>query len=217
MTASPDRLRRARELAGLSLSQAAKLLGWAQSPLYALETGAGGPPTDADLSRLAELYHVPIAYLLGDEVRIPDDLHRQLDAANVSPGDRATVLEFAGILSLYPPQPSASARLAAVAAKHAAAQPPDQSADQPIADKVRYVKSQGQTRNHHCHWPGCSAQVPPAKWGCLAHWRRLPKRLRDRIWAAYSPGQERTLSPSREYLQVADEVQQWIREHGGAP
>jgi transcriptional regulator with XRE-family HTH domain len=181
-----------------------------------METGTGVPPTAAELRRLAELYRVPLTYLLGAEVRIPDALHRQLDATNVSPDDRATVLEFAGILSPYPSQPSASERLAAVAAKHGAppAAPP---ADQPIADKVRYVKSQGQTRNHHCHWPGCTAQVPPAKWGCLAHWKRLPKRLRDRIWTAYSPGQERTLSPSREYLQVADEVQQWIREHGGAP
>lgn len=76
--------------------------------------------------------------------------------------------------------------------------------------KVAYVRSQGQTRNHHCHWPGCDKQCPPARWGCYYHWMRLPKRLRDRIWATYRPGQERNLSPSSEYLEVAREVQNWI-------
>ena len=90
-----------------------------------------------------------------------------------------------------------------------------QSPEQPIADKVAYVLTQRQTRKHHCHWPGCSVQVPPAKWGCLMHWRQLPKVLRDKIWAAYAPGQEVDLSPSDEYLEVAEEVQRWIREHGG--
>lgn len=82
-----------------------------------------------------------------------------------------------------------------------------------IADKVDHVKRAGQTRAHHCHWPGCGEQVPPAKWGCRKHWFTLPKALRDRIWLAYRPGQENTLTPSRAYLQAADDVQQWIREH----
>lgn len=81
-----------------------------------------------------------------------------------------------------------------------------------IRDKVNYVKSQGQTRNHHCHWPGCTHQVPPAMWGCLAHWRKLPKRFRDRIWETYRPGQEKTLTPSREYLDVALEIREWINQ-----
>lgn len=80
-------------------------------------------------------------------------------------------------------------------------------------DKVAYVKSQGQTRSHECHWPGCGRQVPPAVWGCKPHWYALPKPLRDRIWQAYRPGQEKTLTPSREYLAAAEAVQQWIREH----
>lgn len=81
------------------------------------------------------------------------------------------------------------------------------------AEKAAYVKSQGQTRPHHCHWPGCKQQVPPAMWGCRAHWYRLPKALRDRIWAAYRPGQEKDMKPSREYLEVAREVQEWIKAH----
>jgi hypothetical protein len=76
--------------------------------------------------------------------------------------------------------------------------------------KADYVRAQGQTRNHHCHWTGCKAEVPPAMWGCKRHWFKLPKALRDRIWAAYRPGQEIDQRPSRDYLEVAREVQAWI-------
>lgn len=82
--------------------------------------------------------------------------------------------------------------------------------DTPIGDKVAYVKRQGQTRDHACHWPGCDRQVPPAMWGCTAHWRRLPKPLRDEIWRTFRPGQEATLTPSAEYLAAARKVQVWI-------
>lgn len=85
-----------------------------------------------------------------------------------------------------------------------------------MTDKAAYVRSQGQTRRHTCHWPGCDTQVPPAMWGCKPHWFRLPKPLRDRIWDAYVPGQEKRMDPSDEYLAVAHEVQAWIAEHGGA-
>lgn len=81
------------------------------------------------------------------------------------------------------------------------------------AAKVAYVKSQGQTRDHHCHWPGCDKPVPPAMWGCKKHWMMLPKYLRDAIWVAFNPGQEVNFTPSNEYLQVAAEVRQWIKEH----
>lgn len=80
-----------------------------------------------------------------------------------------------------------------------------------IADKVVYVKGQGQTRDHHCHWPGCPDQVPPAKWGCTRHWFKLPKPLRDRIWRTFDPGQEVAGTPSRDYLAAARDVQDWIK------
>lgn len=86
----------------------------------------------------------------------------------------------------------------------------------PVAAKVGYVRSQGQTRQHHCHWPGCPKQVPPAKWGCAAHWYRLPAQLRVRVWNAYRPGQERDGRPSADYLAVARAVEEWIRDHGEA-
>jgi hypothetical protein len=77
--------------------------------------------------------------------------------------------------------------------------------------KVDYVLAQGQTRNHTCHWPGCGKQVPPAMWGCKAHWFKLPKHLRDKIWATYRPGQEVNMTPSKAYLEAARQVDQWIQ------
>lgn len=50
-------------------------------------------------------------------------------------------------------------------------------------------------------------------WGCPRHWYMLPKALRDKVWAAYVPGQEITKQPSEEYIAVAGEVQQWIRDN----
>jgi hypothetical protein len=82
--------------------------------------------------------------------------------------------------------------------------------------KVEYVRRQAvqvQTRDHTCHWPGCTVQVPPAMWGCRTHWYKLPARLRNKIWAAFEPGQEIRMNPSRAYLAVADEVQKWIEEN----
>lgn len=82
------------------------------------------------------------------------------------------------------------------------------------SSKRAYVKSQGQTRGHTCHWPGCDKQVPPALWGCKTHWFSLPKGLRDRIWATYAPGQEKTMSPSSEYVDAAHAVEEWIEKVG---
>lgn len=79
--------------------------------------------------------------------------------------------------------------------------------------KANYVKSQGQTRAHTCHWPGCERQVPPAMWGCKPHWFALPRHLRDAIWAWYVPGQEVRMDPSDEYLSAALAVDTWIRGH----
>ncbi|MBL8644016.1 MAG: hypothetical protein JNK21_08775 [Rhodospirillaceae bacterium] len=81
------------------------------------------------------------------------------------------------------------------------------------AEKVAYVKSAKQTRGHTCHWPGCERQVPPAMWGCKQHWFALPKALRDEVWRTYRPGQEVTMTPSAEYLDVANRVQKWIAEN----
>ena len=76
--------------------------------------------------------------------------------------------------------------------------------------KADYVRSQGQTRAHHCHWPACNRQVPPAVWGCKPHWYALPKEIRTAIWRTFRPGQEVTQTPSREYIAAARAAQDWI-------
>lgn len=78
--------------------------------------------------------------------------------------------------------------------------------------KSDYVKKQTQSRKHHCHWPGCQRQVPPAMWGCKEHWFKLPTTLRNLIWRTYRPGQEIDMQPSGAYLDAANKVQDWIRE-----
>lgn len=80
--------------------------------------------------------------------------------------------------------------------------------------KANYVRSQKQFRPHHCHWPGCTVQVPPAMWGCKYHWYKLPLALRTKLWQVYKPGQEVTLTPSVDYLLVAEEIQLWIARYG---
>lgn len=81
------------------------------------------------------------------------------------------------------------------------------------ADYVRSALRGGSHRHHECHWPGCDRQVPPAAWGCQTHWYKLPKALRTRIWKAFRPGQEKTKTPSAEYIAVAREAQDWIAAH----
>lgn len=68
---------------------------------------------------------------------------------------------------------------------------------------------------HTCHWPGCGTKVPPAMWGCKSHWFRLPKDLRNRIWATYRTGQEISKTPSREYVEAALAVRDWIEANHG--
>ena len=63
---------------------------------------------------------------------------------------------------------------------------------------------------HRCHWPTCNKPVPPKLWGCKDHWFKLPKRLRDRVWETYRPGQEIDKQPSDEYMEVYYEIQAWI-------
>jgi hypothetical protein len=82
-------------------------------------------------------------------------------------------------------------------------------------NKYDYVRSATQTRTHHCHWPGCTEQVPPAKWGCREHWYRLPIGIRNKIWGAFRPGQEIDGNPSLAYIRAAREAQDWIMRKGG--
>jgi TRAP-type C4-dicarboxylate transport system substrate-binding protein len=51
---------------------------------------------------------------------------------------------------------------------------------------------------------------------CKDHWRRLPKRYRDAVWAAYVEGQEVRKDPTPEYLDAARQAIDWIEQHGGS-
>ncbi|MDH7973720.1 hypothetical protein QH494_16125 [Sphingomonas sp. AR_OL41] len=89
-----------------------------------------------------------------------------------------------------------------------------------IAAKVDYVLGEARatdTGGHHCHWPGCDAQVPPAMWGCKRHWYMLPAELRRKIWRTFKPGQEKSKTPSPAYIEAAREVRAWIDAQTAAP
>lgn len=75
--------------------------------------------------------------------------------------------------------------------------------------KSRNVRAQFKPP-HHCHWPGCNRQVPPALWGCRVHWFRLPVDLRHRIWSSFRPGQEIDGTPSAAYIDAANDARAWI-------
>lgn len=84
-----------------------------------------------------------------------------------------------------------------------------------IGEKAAHVRRAHHVPGHLCHWPGCQVEVPPARWGCLPHWRMLPRDLQRRIWATYRIGQEDDKRPSAAYLAVAREVQDWIAKQEG--
>jgi hypothetical protein len=50
-------------------------------------------------------------------------------------------------------------------------------------------------------------------WGCKAHWFKLPKRLRDKVWATYRSGQEIHKNPSKAYMIVIGQVDEWIKAY----
>lgn len=192
------------------MGQAARLLGMPVIELSLMELNAVHHDDDR-LIALAKLYQTTTSWLLGDDPKISTDNMAVLRRVEHT-SDRAKLEEFMGMLST-PERDGRPSQLPARTISEIAAEREPDAATVPVERKRKYVRSQGQTRKHHCHWPNCTAQVPPAMWGCKAHWFRLPKALRDRIWRTYAPSQEVDLTPSREYLQVADDVQQWIREN----
>lgn len=188
-----SRYREGRKQAGLSLGQGERITGIDIVRLSDIELDRV-TPTATEQRTMADRYMCSVEWLRGDDVPVPSEFVNMCRDADISDHDRGELLRFAQSLPRN-----------------------GKTATERLADKVHYVKRQGQTRDHHCHWPGCTQQVPPAMWGCKVHWFKLPKKLRDKIWNTYVPGQEIDMTPSNEYLNVADEVQQWIKQHGGAP
>ena len=66
--------------------------------------------------------------------------------------------------------------------------------------------------SHTCHHPTCTKPVPPKMLACRSHWFQLPLELRNAVWKVYQPGQEITKTPSKEYLAVIAQVQEYWRE-----
>ncbi len=57
---------------------------------------------------------------------------------------------------------------------------------------------------HFCHAIGCKIEVPPEMLMCRRHWYMVPKSIRDRVWAAYRPGQCDDKEPSETWHEAAD-------------
>jgi hypothetical protein len=66
---------------------------------------------------------------------------------------------------------------------------------------------------HTCHAMDCDVAVPPRMFMCRRHWYMLPKPMRDAIWAAYVPGQERRKDPTDAYLNAAIAAVKWLAEN----
>ena len=70
---------------------------------------------------------------------------------------------------------------------------------------------------HTCHAVNCEVGVPPRMHMCKKHWFMVPKTLRDVLWAAYKPGQERRMDPSPTYLRAAAACVTAVAEKEGQP
>ncbi len=91
---SKHRADRARERAGLSVGQAAKLLNMLPSDLQAIEERSTILPDHAN--RLAELYQVRVEWLTGEvELRDYTAVDGMRGAEGITPHDRDVVAEFA--------------------------------------------------------------------------------------------------------------------------
>ena len=67
----PSRLRAARERAGLSQGQVAKLLGFHRPTISEIEAGRRKVAVD-ELSRFAKIYDVSISWLTNESSEVPD-------------------------------------------------------------------------------------------------------------------------------------------------
>lgn len=73
------------------------------------------------------------------------------------------------------------------------------------------------SRHHTCHALACERNVPPRMHMCKHHWSMVPRDKQRALWAAYKPGQERTMSPSVEYLHAAAACVRAVAEAEGQP
>jgi transcriptional regulator with XRE-family HTH domain len=85
------RYRRARELAGLALAQAARRLGWDTQALEEHEsdhpTAARYPLSAAEKRTMADLYGCSVEWLLGADPVLSDDVRRLLRDGGMQPAE----------------------------------------------------------------------------------------------------------------------------------
>jgi hypothetical protein len=68
---------------------------------------------------------------------------------------------------------------------------------------------------HHCHAEQCKTVVPEKMFMCRPHWYMLPKKMRDAVWNAYTPGQEIRKDPTQHYLDVTRECIEYVANREG--
>lgn len=90
-----NRLCRARELAGLSLAQAARLL---DIPCWMLERAEAGlrDPVSHELRKMADVYGCSVSWLRGAEPQMPDETRKMLRESEIGFSERDDLLELIG-------------------------------------------------------------------------------------------------------------------------
>lgn len=80
------------------------------------------------------------------------------------------------------------------------------------SDVIRRIQ---ENTPNQCHWPKCDVKIPHTEWACEKHWKKLPRRFRDRMKAAHIPGYDLKINnKSRRYLAVVLDIQRWIEVQG---
>lgn len=69
---------------------------------------------------------------------------------------------------------------------------------------------------HHCHARKCKRPVAPKFFMCARHWRMIPRKMQNELWAVYVPGQEIRKDPSPEYIAVAMRLVNYVAEKEAA-
>lgn len=69
--------------------------------------------------------------------------------------------------------------------------------------------------SHHCHARSCVKKVPPEMLMCRVHWFRVPKHIRDAVYANYRAGQCDDKRPSRAWHLAADAAIGWVAKIEG--
>ncbi|MDP3768302.1 MAG: putative molybdenum carrier protein [Dehalococcoidia bacterium] len=72
-----------------------------------------------------------------------------------------------------------------------------------MSNVIDIGKARARAAEHTCHAIGCEVPVKPERLMCLAHWRRVPRAVQDRVLQFYRPGQCDDWEVSEEYCAAA--------------